>query len=496
MANMRRQRLLLGILLLGLLGTQASALVGYETQITKGSSWHTWPTISGDLVAYEDDQGGHVNIYLYDIRSGITKNLTTGPFEHYWPKIYGDRVVWWDNRSGPHDFNVFMYNVTTGVESQITFDQSNQENAEVYKNLIVWMDKRSGNFDIYLNDTRTGTETPLITTDTEQWEPQIWGSRIIWMDGYGSPDGSSGDFNYYTYDLSTRTPQSLTTEGNAWYGGIHGDRCVWSQYRPSTGNYNEQIYLHDFLNGDTKRITPVGPFESADHWYPKVNDNRVVWEDDRNGRFSNYDIFLYNITSDTEEQVTTLTSVQWNPVVWGNRIVYENYTDGNPQISLYTITREQHPNITANVTAGYAPLAVQFTDLTTEPATTPLWDFGDGSLQISDPTPVHTYANPGTYNVSLRVNFASGTGTLMKSGYISVGQSIIPLPGYSVPPTDVDADGKYEDMDGNGNLRFIDVKIFFDDMEWIAANEPIPPFDMNGNTRIDFADVKTVFNKL
>ena len=33
-------------------------------------------------------------------------------------------------------------------------------------------------------------------------------------------------------------------------------------------------------------------------------------------------------------------------------------------------------------------------------------------------------------------------------------------------------------------------------MEWIAAHEPVSAFDLNGNGRIDFADIVRLFGKV
>jgi tripartite motif-containing protein 71 len=38
--------------------------------------------------------------------------------------------------------------------------------------------------------------------------------------------------------------------------------------------------------------------------------------------------------------------------------------------------------------------------------------------------------------------------------------------------------------------------LYFNQMTWIAANEPVSAFDYNVNTRIDFADVVWLFNHL
>ena len=77
------------------------------------------------------------------------------------------------------------------------------------------------------------------------------------------------------------------------------------------------------------------------------------------------------------------------------------------------------------------------------------------------------------------------------------GQSaIITVPGGTGVPTDPDADRKDDDVNGNGRKDFADVVLYFTQMIWIAANEPVPAFDYNGNGRIDFADVVWLFNHL
>ena len=38
--------------------------------------------------------------------------------------------------------------------------------------------------------------------------------------------------------------------------------------------------------------------------------------------------------------------------------------------------------------------------------------------------------------------------------------------------------------------------LYFNQMSWIAENEPLEAFDYNGNGRVDFADVTWLFNTL
>jgi PKD repeat protein len=72
----------------------------------------------------------------------------------------------------------------------------------------------------------------------------------------------------------------------------------------------------------------------------------------------------------------------------------------------------------------------------------------------------------------------------------------IAVPPSTLAPTDTDADGLHDDVNGNGRRDFADVVLYFNRMAWIAANEPVALFDYNRNGRIDFADVVWLFNHL
>jgi PKD repeat protein len=73
---------------------------------------------------------------------------------------------------------------------------------------------------------------------------------------------------------------------------------------------------------------------------------------------------------------------------------------------------------------------------------------------------------------------------------------VVIVPGGSAVPQDLNHDGLYEDVDGNGVLDFEDVVLFFNQMDWIADNEPVAAFDFNRNGQIDFNDIVILFNEL
>nr|WP_052292238.1 PKD domain-containing protein [Methanosphaerula palustris] len=86
------------------------------------------------------------------------------------------------------------------------------------------------------------------------------------------------------------------------------------------------------------------------------------------------------------------------------------------------------------------------------------------------------------------------------SGYTVSGMSTstapITIPSATRPPTDPNRDGLYEDLNGDGVADFNDVVLFFNQMDWIAVNEPVTAFDFNKNGSVDFDDVVLLFNML
>ncbi|MBK8979545.1 MAG: S8 family serine peptidase [Planctomycetes bacterium] len=76
-------------------------------------------------------------------------------------------------------------------------------------------------------------------------------------------------------------------------------------------------------------------------------------------------------------------------------------------------------DFTGAPTSGTVPLAVAFTDASSNAPTAWSWDFGDGSGSSAQ-NPSHTYSQAGTYTVSLTASNAFGQDTETKVGYITV----------------------------------------------------------------------------
>ncbi len=70
-----------------------------------------------------------------------------------------------------------------------------------------------------------------------------------------------------------------------------------------------------------------------------------------------------------------------------------------------------------------------------------------------------------------------------------------PFPGYA-SPFDLDRDGRFEDVNGNGRLDFADVVLLFNHADLIAPSGWELYCDFNNNTRFDFGDIVALFGGL
>jgi PKD repeat protein len=94
-------------------------------------------------------------------------------------------------------------------------------------------------------------------------------------------------------------------------------------------------------------------------------------------------------------------------------------------------------DFTGNPTTGTAPLAVTFTDRSTNTPTSWSWNFGDSSsVNATVQNPVHTYASAGTYTVALTATNSAGSNLFTRTNYITVTSGVVtPVANFTGTPT-------------------------------------------------------------
>lgn len=379
-----------------------------EYQITTNSSEQVNPVIYEDRIVWKDYRGGNPNgiphIYMCNFSTSQEAQVITDEPCQTAPAIYGDRIVWTDGRNGNSD--IYMYNLSSCKETLITANNSLQSQPAIYGDKIVWQDGRNGgsykdgdligNWDIYMFDLFTSTETQITINSSKQLNPAIYGNKIVWE------DYRSGNKDIYIYDLSTHKETQITADqSDEYYPTIYGDTIVWTAWINDQNGYPSiDIYMYNLSTSEKTQITTNKSFQMC----PSIYSNKIVWEDSRNG---NWDIYMYDLSTSTETQITTNKSKQSNPAIYEDKIVLEDDRYGSRDIYVLTISEEEQKpkplvaNFTTNVTEGYVPLCIQFTDLS-QNSISSIWDFdNDGVPDSTRTNPVYVYTAPGTYTVNL-----------------------------------------------------------------------------------------------
>jgi len=117
------------------------------------------------------------------------------------------------------------------------------------------------------------------------------------------------------------------------------------------------------------------------------------------------------------------STTYFNPGTYSVKLLVRNTNGSDSVIKLNYITVYASPTVdfVASDTGGCFPLSVTFTDKSAPGAGAInkwLWDFGDGSTD-SIQHPLHTYGNPGNFNVSLQIRNSDGcVSTITKINYI------------------------------------------------------------------------------
>jgi beta propeller repeat protein len=93
----------------------------------------------------------------------------------------------------------------------------------------------------------------------------------------------------------------------------------------------------------TSKETQITTNESQQD-YPAIYGDKIVWQDYRNGNssWSKTDIYMYNLSTSTETQITTSGSAS-DPKIYGDRIVYVN----GSQIYMYDLSTSKETKVTA-----------------------------------------------------------------------------------------------------------------------------------------------------
>ncbi len=206
---------------------------------------------------------------------------------------------------------------------------------KIYGDLIIFWDfwRNGGDPDAcYIHNLASGTEAIFSETNCAFFVPEIYAHILTW-------EQNDGNWNIYMYNLDTSTKTQITDEAaEQSIPAIDDNKIVWEDSRNGT----KDIYLYNIDTAVETRITNSAGIER----FPRIYQEKIVWQDNRNG---NQDIYLYDLETLSETRLTTNGSNQMSPDIFGDKVVWEDYRNGaNPDIYLYDLTTHTESQITTD----------------------------------------------------------------------------------------------------------------------------------------------------
>ena len=265
------------------------------------------PSISDNLVTWQDNYWGDWDVYVTDIsvqNSPVDHLVTPYLDDQINPVVHGNTVVWQhyfeDASTGQPDWDIYGADITEpNAPSLFTIAEflNNQSRPAVYRNTVLWSDDSHGDIDISSADIWKQNKPEFLDIallEADQENVAIWDDTVIWQDNY------YGDWDIYGANISSpQKPVEFTVANN-------------------TSNQTN----------------------------PDICKHIVVFEDDRNG---DLDIYGYNLITQTEFQITDNSADQINPAISGNLVVFQDNRNGNWNIYAVELTGPEIADCTESI---------------------------------------------------------------------------------------------------------------------------------------------------
>ncbi|AKB83661.1 cell surface protein [Methanosarcina barkeri 3] len=280
-----------------------------------------------------------------------------------------------------------------------------------------------------------------------------------WGWNFGDGDTSTDHDPVHIYSAAGNYSVNLTVSNE---NGTSSKLATITVQKQSAGT----LPVANFSSNTTEGYAPLtiqftDLSENATEWKWDFENGEISTDQNPVHTFSEAGIYKVNLTVNNENDTSSkLTSSKLNTI---------------------TVLQPTFPvaNFTSNLTEGYTPLTVQFTDLS-ENATMINWNFGDGDTS-TEKNPVHLYSATGNYNVNLTANNENGTSS--KLATITILQPILPVANFTSNLTEgyVPLTVQFTDLSENVTEREWD----FGDGSTSREQEPVHTFSEAGNYSVN-----------
>jgi PKD repeat protein len=368
--------------------------------------------IEGDYLAFTESDSGINRLRLYDFNEKSLTNITESRYSDFRPEISVEKVAF-QNKTLKGPGQIFLYDIPDGRAKAADPYPSAQGDAEISGDLLVWLDGRlNGYTNIFIKMSPDEAGVPFRVSGTsDKHSPKTDGDYVYWTEAgeLHRKSFKTGDEKILLKDF----PDNFEVfRGKVVFDG--------------RGENEGRVVIYDTEN---EEIVILGSGAGLCR-NPDISENYIVYECYEG---SGTAIRLYDLRTENGGVLAEPKTGVSDPKVSGNRIVWRERDGSSNCIIICRLDTETLPlaGFEAEPLSGSAPLEVEFTGMaivSASSATAYLWDFGDGEYSES-PSPVHTYNEPGIYDVSLTVENELGSFTAHKKNIISVEE--VPQPDFS-----------------------------------------------------------------
>ncbi|MDF2545536.1 MAG: hypothetical protein K0R93_434 [Anaerosolibacter sp.] len=176
---------------------------------------------------------------------------------------------------------------------------------------------------------------------------QVDSNHVVWM------SYDSGNWDIYHLDLVGGTVDQITTDFNTQgYPDVWQNYIVWQDNRDhlidGTGYFD--IYLYDMTTDTERKISNV----EGNHQTPVIAKDKVVWVDHKDGK---KDVMLYDLRNDTLKKVSSDGAQAFGVTFDGDVIAWMDSRGGDFDIYMYALTEGKEKQITYGLGDEVAPLS-------------------------------------------------------------------------------------------------------------------------------------------
>jgi beta propeller repeat protein len=527
---------------------------GATSTIVAASGVQSHPRISGNRVVWQDRRSGTWDVYMKNLdTSAVTVLTSTG--DQYAPAIDGAHVVWMADTDGGFA-SVIAYDTTSSTSTVIS-SLSHPSDPDVGDGIVTFLDwDIHGDHRVFYSTVSGSTlQTVDIGGDADGGQRTSDGRIAYGADGVGIDLHVFEVLSAHDQQITANVDPDVSNSAPAidgarvvWETNLNGNWDIYTEvlviprpdlgawtFAPPSGTVSRTFTIQNSVKN--YGTAPAGPFTVGFYLSP---DTAFTTADVLIGTRSIAGLDIGEAAPNVNTPVTIPSSVPEGSYYLGMIIDPENViaesneannvffdldpiTIAEPDLRPWTFNPPRgvtprsfviQNSVKNNGTGTAGPFVVGFY-LSTDIAFSRLdVQIGTRSIAGLAPGAVSTTVNTtarvpdsvpaGTYYVVMVVDQGDDVNESNEANNVRfdldqitiAGSSLIPVPGCSAPPGDLNGDGTCEDVNGNGRKDFADVTLYFNQMTWIAANEPLAAFDFNGNGRIDFADVTWLFNNL